>query len=63
MINDREGKVQVVLDKALLEQDPINCHPLTNDMTTAISSRDLVRFLEAEGHAPCLLDMTDLAKA
>ncbi len=56
VINDRQGKVAVVLDKALPEQDPVNCHPLVNTMTTALSGRDLVRFLESTGHPPRLLD-------
>jgi Ala-tRNA(Pro) deacylase len=59
-INDREGRVQVVLDKAMLAQDPINCHPLVNDMTAAISPDGLLRFLEAEGHEPLVLDMDAL---
>ena len=45
---------------ALLGQDPINAHPLRNDMTTAVASSDLVRFLEAESHPPLILDFDDL---
>jgi Ala-tRNA(Pro) deacylase len=56
VINDRQGAVAVVLDSALPAQDPVNCHPLVNTMTTALAGRDLVRFLEAEGHPPRLLD-------
>ena len=52
IINDTERKVKVVLDRDLLSMDPVNAHPLVNTMTTAISARDLVRFLEAEGHPP-----------
>jgi Ala-tRNA(Pro) deacylase len=55
-INDRNGAVQVVLDRALLAFDLVNCHPLVNSMTTAIGPDDLVRFLEAEGHDPRFLD-------
>jgi Ala-tRNA(Pro) deacylase len=56
VINDRAGNVAMVLDRALLEIDPVNAHPLRNDRTTAIAPGDLVRFLEAEGHAPLVLD-------
>jgi len=56
VINDRQNTVTVALDRALLDQDPVNCHPLVNTMTTAISGADLVRFLEAEGHPPQILD-------
>jgi Ala-tRNA(Pro) deacylase len=58
VINDRRGQVAVVLDRALPDQDPVNCHPLVNTMTTALSGRDLVRFLESTGHPPQLLDFT-----
>ena len=56
VINDRLGKVSVALDSALPSQDRVNCHPLVNTMTTAISGGDLVRFLEAVDHPPRLLD-------
>jgi len=56
VVNDRRGAVAMVLDSALPAQDPVNCHPLVNTMTTALAGRDLVRFLEAEGHPPRLLD-------
>ncbi len=59
-INDKTGAVQVVLDKAMLERNPVNCHPLVNDMTTALAAADLVRFLEAVGHAPGILDLDSL---
>lgn len=55
IINDTDRKVKVVLDRDLLAMDPVNAHPLVNTMTTAISAKDLVKFLEAEGHAPELV--------
>ncbi len=57
VINDRADQVGVVLDSALLEGAPIHCHPLVNHMTTAIAPEDLMRFLEAERHAPKILDL------
>jgi Ala-tRNA(Pro) deacylase len=57
LINDREGEVRVAIDKAILEQDPVNCHPLANDMTTAIAPRDLLAFIESSGHKPTILDL------
>lgn len=52
IINDKGRKVTVVLDQDLLEKNPVNCHPLVNTKTTALSPQDLLRFLEAEGHKP-----------
>ena len=57
IINDRERKVKVVLDRDLMGFNPVNAHPLVNTMTTALAPADLVRFLEAEGHAPLVTDL------
>jgi Ala-tRNA(Pro) deacylase len=51
-INDRAGRVTIVLDAELMAHATINAHPLVNTMTTSIARGDLVRFLEATGHAP-----------
>ena len=59
VINDREGAAQVVLDRAIFGFEEVNCHPLVNTMTTALAPDELVRFLEAEGHPPRLLDFDD----
>ena len=63
VINDQANLVRVVLDSDLLTGDPINCHPLVNHMTTAIAPEDLMRFLEAERHAPKILDLGELCAA
>ena len=41
----------------MLRQSPLHYHPLRNDRTTAIAPADLVRFLEAEGHPPWIIDL------
>ena len=56
VVNDVDGKVTAFLDKALVDADPINAHPLRNDMTTALSAADLLRFMEESGHPPGLID-------
>lgn len=58
VVNDTEGKVTLVLDAALMQNAIVNCHPLTNEATTSIASPDLVRFAEATGHAPLILNLT-----
>jgi Ala-tRNA(Pro) deacylase len=57
LINDAARRVTVVLDKAMLERDPLNYHPLTNEATTAIAAGDLLRFIEDCGHQPVILDL------
>jgi Ala-tRNA(Pro) deacylase len=51
-VNDRQGRVTVVLDARMMEHDILNYHPLVNTMTTAIARDDLVKFLRATGHEP-----------
>jgi Ala-tRNA(Pro) deacylase len=51
-INDKGTRVNVVVDASLMQHAVINCHPLTNTMTTSIGSGDLIKFLEATGHMP-----------
>ena len=51
-INDKDGRVTVVLDAAMMEHGTLNFHPLLNTMTTAIARDDLVKFLQATGHQP-----------
>ncbi len=55
-INDHGREVRIVIDREMLDEDTLNFHPLHNTQTTAISSDGLVRFLEAVGHIPELLD-------
>ncbi len=56
VVNDTDREVDVVLDRELLACDTLNFHPLDNTMTTAIGASDLLRFLEAEGHPPTVVD-------
>ena len=51
-INDRDRRVVVVLDQALMAHGTINAHPLVNTMTTSIGRDDLVKFLVETGHPP-----------
>jgi len=57
VINDQAHEVRLVLDRALEAGGPINAHPLTNTMTTAIGLSDLLRFFAETGHQPAWLDL------
>jgi Ala-tRNA(Pro) deacylase len=56
IVNDTGRRVAVLLDKLMLSQDPLNYHPLENDRTTAVARSDLLRFIEACGHRPRIVD-------
>ncbi len=60
LINDRGHRVNVALDRQMLEHDPINAHPLHNEATTAISPAGLLKFIELTGHRPVLVDFDRL---
>ena len=60
IVNDRDGQVAVVLDREVLAYPFVNCHPLVNSMTTTVTPKDLLHFLESEEHSPRLLDFADL---
>ncbi len=57
LINDHGRLVEMIVEHALLGEEPLNFHPLANTMTTSITSGDLVRFLEAIDHPPVLVDL------
>ena len=56
-INDTAGRVTVVLDAWIAEQERVNCPPRTNTAPTTLKTRDLIRFLEATGHPPKLVPL------
>lgn len=60
LINDVNAAARVVLDKEMLERDPLNYHPLTNEATTAIAPGDLLKFICGCGHEPRILDFEAL---
>lgn len=51
-INDKDQRVTIVLDAALVAHETLNFHPLVNTATTSISREGLLKFLAATGHAP-----------
>ena len=55
VINDTSQSVRVAIDSELLTCDALNVHPLDNGMTTSIPPDGLLRFLEAERHAPLVI--------
>jgi Ala-tRNA(Pro) deacylase len=57
VINDHGQAVQLVVDRAILGDEPLNFHPLDNARTTSITTEDFLRFLTAEDHPPTLIDL------
>jgi Ala-tRNA(Pro) deacylase len=57
-VNDKDGKVKMILDEKLMRHDIINAHPLTNEATSSIRRDDLLRFIEATGHEAHILKLS-----
>ena len=57
LVNDTGRRVRPVLDTKLMAHELVNCHPLANTATTTLRSADLMRFMEALGYAPQLVDL------
>ncbi len=58
VLNDKENRVTVIIDRALLVHDSLNFHPLRNTMTTRLFRADLLRFLDATDHRPQIIDIS-----
>lgn len=58
LLNDTQKQVTIILDESLMQNDLINCHPMTNEATTSIARDDLLKFITATGHEPHILHVS-----
>jgi len=56
VINDKDIVVTAVLDKALLEKDPLHFHPCDNCKTTTITANGLLMYMQAYHNDPMIID-------
>ncbi len=56
VINDKDVVVTAVLDKALLEKDPLHFHPCDNSMTTTINKEGLLKYMKSYHNDPVIVD-------
>jgi Ala-tRNA(Pro) deacylase len=57
LVNDKDERVQPVLDRWMMEQELIHLHPMVNTATISLRTRDLTRFLDALGRKPLLAEL------
>jgi len=57
LMNDKEHKTLLVVDKDILRDDMVCCHPLTSDASVAMHRYDLIRFVRACGNEIKFLDI------
>lgn len=58
-INDHGNKVQIIIDKALLQQQWIYLHPCRNTHSTRIATAELLKVLQAWDHSPTMIDFDE----
>lgn len=58
VINDMQTKVQLVIDREVIEKDYIGCHPCVNTSSLKIKTDDLMqKILVKANHNPIIVDL------
>lgn len=57
LVNDPDRRVTIVLDAWMMAQELLNFHPLTNAMTTTLTSDGFRGFLRSTGHEPVVVEL------
>ncbi len=58
IINDMQTKVQLVIDREVIEKDYIGCHPCVNTSSLKIKTDDLMqKILVKANHNPIIVDL------
>lgn len=58
LANDKEQRVQLLIDKAVLESQMFGCHPCVNTSSVCFTTRELLeKLIPAMGHTPVVVDL------
>ncbi len=58
LMNDAGNRVQLVIDRSVLDQAQLGCHPCVNTASLRMETRDVLdRFLPAVHHEPIIVDL------
>jgi len=57
LVNDPQGKVEVLIDEDLWSADALHAHPLVNTATLVIPLAGIQKFLTATNHSPKLIEI------
>lgn len=61
LTNDTDKKVKLLIDKPLLEQEFIGCHPCVNTSVVKIKTDDLINvYLKSLGITPVIVDLPEI---
>lgn len=60
LMNDSEKRVQLLIDRDILNDEYIGCHPCVSTSSLKIKTTDILeKFLPSVGHAPITVDLPD----
>ena len=59
LLFDKEGRVQLVIDRELLADAFLSGHPGISTSTVRLTREDLLRYVEGVGHSPIYIDLPD----
>ena len=62
LLFDRENRVQLVIDRDLMQDEFISGHPGISTSTLRLRREDLLKYAGAAGHAPTYIDLPDPRK-
>lgn len=58
LMNDKENKVQLVIDRAVIEGEMLGCHPCVSTSSLKIKTDDILnKFLPAVNHEAIIVDL------
>ena len=57
LLFDTEGRVRLVIDRDLLQDETISGHPGFSTSTICMTREDMLRYVEAIGHSPTIVDL------
>ena len=56
-LNDAEGRVEVVIDRELVDAERVTVHPCDNTATVLLATADLIELLRERGITVCVADL------
>lgn len=58
LMNDKNGRVQLLIDKPVAESKTLGCHPCVSTSSLKFKTKDILeKFLPAVNHEPIIVDM------
>ena len=60
LMNDKDNRVQLVIDRPVVESETLGCHPCVCTSSLKMQTKDVLeKFLPAVNHEPIIVDMPD----